>query len=57
MTINEKLALLPEKSGVYIMRDSAGNIIYIGKAVLLTRRVRQYFNNSPKPVKVQAMVQ
>ena len=56
MTIEEKLALLPEKSGVYIMRDSAGNIIYIGKAVLLTRRVRQYFNNSPKPVKVQAMV-
>lgn len=56
MTIAEKLALLPEKSGVYIMRDSAGNIIYIGKAVLLTRRVRQYFNNSQRPVKVQAMV-
>jgi excinuclease ABC subunit C len=56
MTIKEKLSLLPEKSGVYIMRDSGGNVIYVGKAVLLTRRVRQYFNNSPKPAKVQAMV-
>ena len=56
MSIKEKLALLPEKSGVYIMKDSAGEIIYVGKAVLLTRRVRQYFNNSPKPTKVQAMV-
>ena len=56
MTIKEKLSLLPEKSGVYIMRDNGGNVIYVGKAVLLTRRVRQYFNNSPKPAKVQAMV-
>lgn len=53
--IAKKLKELPEKSGVYIMRDVRGDIIYVGKAVLLTRRVRQYFGSSPKPVKVQAM--
>ena len=54
--IRQKLKDLPEKSGVYIMRDKGGNIIYVGKAVLLTRRVRQYFGTSPKLPKVQAMV-
>lgn len=38
------------------MHDRAGNIIYVGKAVVLKNRVRQYFNHSPKPAKVQAMV-
>ena len=56
MTIEEKLKKLPDKPGVYIMYDAAGTVIYVGKAVLLTRRVRQYFNHSPKPAKVQAMV-
>ncbi len=54
--IAEKLKDLPDLPGVYIMHDSAGNIIYIGKAVVLKNRVRQYFNNSPKQAKVQAMV-
>ncbi len=54
--LSEKIKNLPENSGVYIMKDKAGDIIYIGKAVVLKNRVRQYFNNSPKPVKVQAMV-
>lgn len=54
--IIEKLKTLPERSGVYIMRDLSGTIIYIGKAVVLKNRVRQYFNNSPKLPKVQAMV-
>ena len=56
MTLKEKLKNLPENSGVYIMRDAGGNIIYVGKAVVLKNRVRQYFNNSPKLPKVQAMV-
>lgn len=56
MSLAEKLKELPENSGVYVMRDASGEIIYIGKAVVLKNRVRQYFNNSPKPVKVQAMV-
>ena len=42
----EKVARLPENPGVYIMRDSDGTIIYVGKAVNLKNRVRSYFNNS-----------
>lgn len=38
------------------MRDKKGEIIYIGKAKNLKNRVSQYFRNSPKPSKVQAMV-
>ena len=54
--IEPKIKDLPEKPGVYIMKDAGGNIIYVGKAVILKRRVTQYFRSSPKPVKVQAMV-
>ena len=55
--INEKLKLLPENPGVYIMLDGYGNIIYVGKARVLKNRVRQYFHNSPKPEKVMKMVE
>ncbi len=55
--VEEKLKLLPDSPGVYIMKNAAGNIIYVGKAVVLKNRVRQYFqsnrNHSPK---VRAMV-
>ena len=44
--INEKLKTLPDKSGVYIMRNSSGEIIYVGKAKVLKNRVRQYFQKS-----------
>ncbi len=54
--LREQLDDLPLNSGVYIMKDVTGKVIYVGKAVVLKNRVRQYFNNSPKPVKVQAMV-
>ncbi|MBR6788501.1 MAG: excinuclease ABC subunit UvrC [Clostridia bacterium] len=54
--IERKLKDLPEKPGVYIMKDRSGNIIYVGKAKILPRRVTQYFRSSPKPVKVEAMV-
>ncbi|MCI8458340.1 MAG: excinuclease ABC subunit UvrC [Clostridia bacterium] len=54
--LREKIRSLPENPGVYIMKNAAGEIIYIGKAVVLRNRVRQYFNNSPKLPKVQAMV-
>ena len=56
MTIKEKLNLLPENPGVYVMLNDKGQIIYIGKAKVLKNRVRQYFHSSEKPVKVQAMV-
>ncbi|MDE6000805.1 MAG: GIY-YIG nuclease family protein, partial [Clostridia bacterium] len=55
--IKEKLKLLPENPGVYIMLDKYGNIIYVGKARVLKNRVRQYFHNSPKPEKVMKMVE
>lgn len=44
--IEEKLQLLPERPGVYLMKDKAGVIIYVGKAVILKNRVRQYFQNN-----------
>lgn len=44
--IRKKLAALPNKPGVYFMRDRHGKIIYVGKAVSLRNRVRSYFRNS-----------
>ena len=44
-SIAKTLAVLPDKSGVYIMRDEHGKIIYVGKAVVLKNRVRSYFRN------------
>lgn len=55
--IREKLKLLPESPGVYIMLDGCSNVIYVGKARVLKNRVRQYFHSSPKPDKVMRMVQ
>ena len=55
--VREKLKLLPDNPGVYIMLDQDGTIIYVGKARNLKNRVRQYFHSSAKPVKVQAMVE
>lgn len=44
--IKEKLALLPDKPGVYLMKDSRDNIIYVGKAKVIKNRVRSYFTGS-----------
>ena len=53
----EKLKLLPDSPGVYIMKDVRGKIIYVGKAVVLKNRVRQYFQSSRSQApKVRAMV-
>ncbi len=54
--IREKLNLLPDNPGVYIMQDKGGSVIYVGKARNLKNRVRQYFRNSPKAEKVEKMV-
>ena len=54
--IAEKLKMLPEKPGVYIMRDENDVVIYVGKARILKNRVRQYFQHTYKPEKVAAMV-
>jgi len=44
--LEEKLDALPNQPGVYLMKDRAGRIIYVGKAVNLRNRVRSYFNRS-----------
>ncbi|MGN1187923.1 MAG: excinuclease ABC subunit UvrC [Lachnospiraceae bacterium] len=44
--IEEELKKLPAKPGVYIMHDEHDNIIYVGKAISLKNRVRQYFQSS-----------
>ncbi len=51
-----KLKSLPDKSGVYIMKNAEGEVIYVGKAKVLKNRVRQYFNGGRHAPKVQAMV-
>ena len=55
--LKEKLKLLPENPGVYIMLDKDGAVIYVGKARVLKNRVRQYFHASQKSEKVSAMVE
>ena len=55
--VAEKLKLLPDSPGVYIMKDDHGKIIYVGKAIVLKNRVRQYFQSSRNHTpKVRAMV-
>ncbi len=55
--IQEKLKLLPDNPGVYIMLDREGIVIYVGKARVLKNRVRQYFHSTAKTEKVAAMVE
>lgn len=45
-TIKNKLTLLPEQPGCYLMKDRQGTIIYVGKAKILKNRVRSYFTGS-----------
>ncbi|ACO87261.1 excinuclease ABC subunit UvrC [Clostridium botulinum] len=52
-----QLKNLPDKPGVYLMKNNLGEIIYVGKAKILKNRVRQYFQKSQKhSEKVKAMV-
>lgn len=55
--LRQKIAQLPTTPGVYLMKDEGGNVIYVGKAVVLKNRVRQYFTAGvDKMPKVAAMV-
>ena len=54
--IETELKKLPQKPGVYIMRDVDDNIIYVGKAVILRNRVRQYFRKNNKTKRIENMV-
>ncbi len=56
--IEEELRKLPDKPGVYLMHDKNDTIIYVGKAVVLKNRVRQYFQSSRgKSPKIHRMVE
>ena len=54
--LTAQVALLPDKPGVYLMRDQAGKIIYVGKAVNLKNRVRSYFQQRGLSAKTEALV-
>ncbi len=54
--LKEKLKTLPVYPGVYFHKNEAGEIIYVGKAAVLKNRVRQYFQNSKKDAKTEALV-
>ena len=54
--IEEELKKLPSKPGVYIMHDKDDNIIYVGKAISLRNRVRQYFRKNNKTARIEKMV-
>ena len=54
--IEAELKKLPKKPGVYIMHDKDDKIIYVGKAVVLRNRVRQYFRKNKKTKRIQNMV-
>jgi excinuclease ABC subunit C len=57
MDLEEELKKLPAKPGVYIMHDKKDAIIYVGKAISLKNRVRQYFQTSRnKGAKIERMV-
>jgi len=54
--IKQKLALLPEKPGVYLMKNAAGKIIYVGKSKNLKHRVRSYFSGTHPDKKTNELV-
>ena len=55
--IKKELDKLPKSPGVYLMHDSKGGVIYVGKAVNLRNRVRSYFRiSTKKTLKIQKMV-
>ena len=55
--LKEKLLSLPSSSGVYLMKDKSNNIIYVGKAKNLKRRVNSYFINNEKNLKTLNLVE
>ena len=54
--IKAELKKLPDSPGVYIMHDKADNIIYVGKAINLKRRVSSYFQSKPRSPKIEKMI-
>ena len=54
--LKQKLKELPDTPGVYFHLNKDGEVIYVGKAAILKNRVRQYFQNSKKDPKTEALV-
>ena len=54
--LEEKIRMLPDSPGCYLMKNAAGEIIYVGKAVNLKNRVRSYFRDTSHTPKVAAMI-
>ncbi len=55
-SLEEKLKNLPSGPGVYQFKDSAGALLYVGKAKVLKNRVRQYFQSRPNTPMLTAMI-
>ena len=53
---SDKLTSLPSRPGVYLMRDKAGKVVYVGKAKDVRARVRSYFNNSDERSQIQFLL-
>ena len=54
--LEEKITMLPDSPGCYLMKDRDGSVIYVGKAVNLKNRVRSYFRDTAHTPKVAAMI-
>lgn len=54
--LKEKLETLPEQPGVYLLQNAEGKVLYIGKAVNLRNRVRQYFTGAPSGPRIRNMM-
>jgi len=55
--LREKSMRLPQTPGVYLMKNTKGEIIYVGKAKALKNRVSSYFNGQPHYIKVSKMIE
>ena len=56
LQIKQKLSLLPDSPGVYLMMNSAEDVIYVGKSKNLKNRVRSYFSGTPVDTKTKDLV-
>ncbi|MDD2628363.1 MAG: excinuclease ABC subunit UvrC, partial [Clostridia bacterium] len=54
--LKKKIDNIPLNPGIYLMKNIDKQIIYVGKAKALGKRVKQYFNKSPKTIRIQKMV-
>ncbi len=54
--IKKIISKLPLEPGIYMMKDKDNKIIYVGKAIILKKRVSQYFNKNNKSARIEKMV-